>query len=155
MGNLNCIHCLGHKPASEDVNVDGKHDHDSAIRHSLCFRRRRRTSKEGDGNYLSSIEIFDRRGRCSKKKDPKEDRERSNSCAACSIKVTPNDGDNGGEGNSGLTGENRSLLRPPFKPLETPSGALLEVEVTLIKVIYLPNHISCIYIYIYITTSQN
>ena len=134
MGNLNCIYCLGDKPVSGDVNNEAKHNHGADKRNQLWIKRSRRTSKEGDANYFSSIKIFNTSKRSSKSKESGDDWEGYSSCAACSTTVTTNDRDNGGGGESVVSCEKRSLLRPPFKPLETPSGALLDLEVTLIKV---------------------
>ena len=140
MGNLNCIHCVGHKPVNGALNGEAKHDRASVMRKQLlCFSSRRRKNNEEEEdekrNYFSSIKIFNRRegsGIRGGKDFKDEQSDGYNSCPACASKVTPTSDQTDGN----ISNKNKSLLQPPFKPLSTPSEALLDMEVIIIKVRY-------------------
>ena len=137
MGNLNCIHRIGHKNVNGELPVEAKSNRDnSALRNKLCFSRRGRRNEDDDRNYFSSIKIFDRQRSCNRSKGSKEDQEGNNSCPLCSSDkaVTNNEQTVGDQEEENTSIRNRSLLQPPFKPLSTPGESLIDNEVILIKV---------------------
>ena len=136
MGNLNCINCVSQKSFNGEDSVEVKHERISKFRKQLCFRRRNRSCEEDEGSYFSTIKIFERQRSGSRKnKDFKEDREGSNSlCPACALRVTPTSEQNDGNRSVEMCCKIKSLLQPPFKPLSTPSEALLDTEIIIIKV---------------------
>ena len=140
MGNLNCMHRIGHKHVNGEIRGEVKGNRDSSLlsKH-LCFNRRRRHNEEDDKNYFSSIKIFDRQRSCNRSKGSKEDNEGSNSCPLCDADkdLTNNEQEDGDQEEINTSNRNRSLLQPPFKPLSTPGETLIDNEVILIKVCYI------------------
>lgn len=137
MGNLNCMHRIGHKHVNGEIpgEVKGNRDN-SPVSKKLCFNRRRRANVEDDKNYFSSIKIFDRQRSCNRSKDSKQSHEGNNSCPLCNTDklVTNNEHEDGDQEEKNTSNRNRSLLQPPFKPLSTPGETLIDNEVILIKV---------------------
>ena len=140
MGNLNCMHRIGHKHVNGEIPGDVKGNRDnSLLRNKLCFNRRRRNHQEDEKNYFSSIKIFDRQRSCNRSKGSKEDQEGNNSCPLCNNDklLTSSEQEDGDQEEINTSNRNRSLLQPPFKSLSTPGETLFDNEVILIKVGYL------------------
>ena len=123
MGNLNCIHRMGHKTVTGELN-------------HLCLKSEEKGIDENGRNYFSSFKIFDRQRSSKSCRDSKEDREGNNACPLCkSDKTVINGEQDDGDQDEDITSKRyQSLLQPPFKALSTPGDALIENEVILLKV---------------------
>ena len=145
MGNLNCMHCMGHKTVNSELNGEAKSNRTNpTLRKHFCFPSEEKENEENGRNYFSSFKIFDRQRSCNRSKGSREDREGNNSCPLCKSDkaMSSSEQEDGGDQEDELTSKrNQSLLQPPFKPLSTPGEALIDNEVILLKV----GNCTCIY----------
>ena len=137
MGNLNCMHRMGHKIVNRELNGEAKaNQNNPTLRKHFCFSSEEKENEENGRNYFSSFKIFDRQRSCNRSKDSREDREGNNSCPLCKSDraVSSSEQEDCDQDDELTSKRNQSLLQPPFKPLSTPGEALIDNEVILLKV---------------------